>query len=152
VLSPIRMPSPPRLLLQRRLLHSSAAFQRAGLGGAGRTRLVSRFGLSFCQVRHREGDAVCPSAVDGSAGHVLNASGMQRGEKSPPRHPPSTLHDSSQALRSFGYAAENPAMLRMMGPCGSLSLSGSKPEISMASLSSTESITLGQSVVERISI
>src|SRR5262249_54441017 len=108
--------------------------------------------VDLMRSRHREGHAACPLAADGTASQVFNASDMQRGERSPAAQPLSTLDGSSQALRSLAYAAENPAMLRTMRPCGSLSALGSNPEISTVPLSSAESIAFGHSAAVRISI
>src|SRR5713101_453208 len=84
---------------------------------------------------HRDGHVSGPPAVVGFGGQVLNASGVQRGEKSPTLQPSLARDESSQALRNFAYAAENPFMLRVMGVCGSLFLPGSNPKTSFTALS-----------------
>jgi hypothetical protein len=101
-------------------LHRSAGTSRAGprsgrsssaplrssrlaayASGQGGIADGGRQAMKYPGLHHREGHAVCPPAVGGMTGHVLNASGMQRAERSPTPQPLSRLDDSSQALRNF---------------------------------------------------
>ncbi len=88
-----------RLLTRSAPLRSSrSAAYASGQGGIADG---GRQATKYPGLHHREGHAVCPPAVGGMTGHVLNASGTQRAERSPTPQPLSRLDDSSQALRNF---------------------------------------------------